>query len=85
MRRNPRDTEESNRLLNRRTLMLGGAMGAAVDGSQAVAGGTADTARWAWDRSGGLRETVRDRLSRSWRRGGSAGGRVRCSSRLNQT
>ncbi len=30
MRRNPRDTEESNRTLNRRTLMLGGAMGAMV-------------------------------------------------------
>jgi penicillin-binding protein 2 len=30
MRRNPRDTEESNRSLNRRTLMLSGAMGAMV-------------------------------------------------------
>ena len=30
MRRNPREAEESNRQLNRRTLMLGGAMGAMV-------------------------------------------------------
>jgi penicillin-binding protein 2 len=30
VRRNPRETEESNRLLNRRTLLMGGAMGAMV-------------------------------------------------------
>lgn len=49
--------------------ILGGGMGAAVDLPQGIAGATADTGRWAWDKSGDLRAKVRENIAKPWFRG----------------